>query len=172
MFDPGVGGTSPSRVPTPGRTGWLGAVALEDGNPGTYLLAFPVGASVRFVTLGCDTRCVAMGESSDLHTSAMRVEDARLAMVGEVPVVLTSELDASGARMLVLRVLRPSRASFDAPGGGRALVIDRLMAGQSLGDIELATQGSATQRYALAWSVSSGASTSVRTQTFVGTCVR
>lgn len=170
MFDPGVGGTLPSRVPTPGRTGWLGAVALVDGNPGTYLLAFPIGASVRFVTLGCDTRCVPMGESADLRTSAMLVDDARLAMIGDVPVLLTSELSASGERTLVLRVLRASRVSFDAPGGGRALVIDRLMSGQTLGDIEIEAHGSMTQRYALAWSVSSPGSTSVRTQSFVATC--
>lgn len=170
MFDPGVSVAAPSVVPTPGRTGWVSGVAVSDGNPGEYLIAYPVGARVRFVTLRCDTRCVPMGESVDLRTDAMSVQHVRFRLVDDVPVVLTAESQPSGEVDLMLRVLRASRVPYDAPGGGRALRLQRLGAGEGVGDIELDALVGATARYAAAWMVHVGSGASVRTQTFVGTC--
>jgi hypothetical protein len=167
------GGVSP--VMTPERTGEPSAVMLGTttmaGELLHFIMAYPVGNRVRFVNVDCDTSCNPVGESADLHTDAMTVTAARFGLAGDVPVLLTSEHLADGAEQVVLRVLRANRASFDAPGGGHALVLDTVPGGSTVSDIQLAVVTGTTTRYAAVWMVgATGGPSSVRLSTFEGSC--
>lgn len=175
LWDPENTSAGISQVATPERTGDPVGVALSTptmaGELLHFVMAYPVGNRVRFVNVDCDSSCNPVGESADLRTDAMTVTAARFGQVADVPVVLTSEVLADGSSQVVLRVLRANRAAYDAPGGGRALVLDRAPAGASIPDVQLAVVTGTTARYAAAWMVVSASGTSsVRLQTFDGTC--
>ncbi len=167
------GGLSP--VMTPGRTGDPSAVlegtATMAGELLHFVMAYPVADLVRFVNVDCDSACIPVGEAVDVHTGAMAVTAARFGLVGDVPVLLTSEHLADGTERVVLRVLRANRTPYDAPGGGRALVLDAAAVGTVVSDVQLAVVTGTTARYAAVWMVTDASGTSsVRLQTFQGSC--
>lgn len=161
--------TFPGGIDTPGRTTDADLVAI---GPDDLLMAYGVGDRIRIVPVHCEGGiCNPMGDTSDVRADA-EVRVVRIAATGAMPLLLTAERRTDGAHQLVLRALRPSRAPWDAPGGGRALVIETAPVGDEILDVQLATTGSgAAVRHALAWlRRGAGDVTTVLAQGLAGAC--
>jgi hypothetical protein len=165
----------PQYLMTPGRTGDPVA-ALLSGTPMTalellhFVAAYPVGNTVRFVDVDCTGGCNPVGQANDVATGSMAVTAVRFGLASGVPVMLTSEHLASGGEQVVLRVLRANDTPFDAPMGGSSLVLDTAPSGSTISDIQLAIVGGTMTRYAAVWVVTGPTGSSVRVQTFLGSC--
>ncbi|AKF03579.1 hypothetical protein [Sandaracinus amylolyticus] len=163
--------TLPGGIDTPGRT-TDAALAVIDADD--LLMAFGAGDRIRIVPVHCDGgRCDAMGESVDVRTDGAVVSVVRIVMSNAtMPLVLSVEARDGGNDQVVLRALRPSRVPWDAPGGGRALVLDTAADGEEIVDAQLVTTGTgATAHHAAAWvRRSSPTRSSVLARPFAGAC--
>ena len=164
-------------VTTPDRTGDPSVVMLGTSTMANqlmhFVMAYPVANRVRFVNVDCQGLCSPVGDAADFTVDAVRATAARIGLVNDVPVVLTSEHLASNAEQVALRVLRATHNPFDAPDGSHAMVLDTTAAGDTVSDIQLAvvvtTSGT---RYAATWMVTTAAGvSSVRVQTFNASCL-
>ncbi|UJR83950.1 hypothetical protein [Sandaracinus amylolyticus] len=162
--------TWPSFIDTPGRTTDADFAAVDADD---YLMAYGVGALIRVVPVHCEGYdCMPMGDSADVRTDAESVDVVRVALSsGSMPLLLSVE-ERAGGDQLVMRALRPSRAPWDAPGGGRALVVESAPEGEDILDAQLVTAGTgATVRHAVAWlRAGEPGAASVLAQGYAGAC--
>lgn len=127
-----LGDTDGVSLDTPGRTSNPAIAQLSSGD---YLIAYGAGSAIHVRGMECTgtaATCTLLTGTTVIETGAERVSLVQLAVSDDVPVIVSHDATASGTGgRLALRVLRPDRTPYDAPGGGTALALETFPGGST-----------------------------------------